>query len=493
MSGSCSRREFLGMGLKGMGAGLLAPRLPGVFSSTTGQATRRRHNVLFIAVDDLRPQLRCYGHEQMISPNIDRLAGGGTLFERTYCQVPICGASRASLLSGCRPDTTRIHYLKPKLDETMPDVLTLPQHFRNNGYTTVSLGKVYHVGDDDKKGWSQPPWHPKRSWPGYVTEEIEQLRTRLWEEGGKKKQRWEVLGPPVEAADVPDDVYADGTLTNRAIEELGRLRHGPFFLAVGFVKPHLAFACPKRYWDLYRRDEIDLADNPFRPGGAPDAALHNWGELRAYCGIPKEGPLPDDQALELIHGYYACTSFIDAQIGRLLDELERLGLRDNTVIVLWGDHGWNLGEHGLWCKHCNFETSLHSPLIASAPGVPAGQRVNALTEFVDIYPSLCEVCGLSVPDHLEGASFAPLMRQPDRPWKQAVFSQYGKGRSVKTPRYRYTEWKEEEGNVYARMLYDHQADPYENVNVAELPANAELVQRLTGMLAAGWREALPGA
>ncbi|MHC4657042.1 MAG: sulfatase/phosphatase domain-containing protein [Planctomycetota bacterium] len=233
---------------------------------------------------------------------------------------------------------------------------------------------------------------------------------------------------------------------------------------------------------LPTREKIDLADNPFRPKGAPDAALHNWGELRAYVGIPPKGSLSSDLARTLIHGYYACVSYTDAQIGRVLSELDRLGLRKNTIVVLWGDHGWNLGEHGLWCKHCNFETSLHSPLIVTAPGIKAGQKTNALTEYLDIYPSLCRLCDLSLPAHLQGKSFVPLMKKPNLPWKEAVFSRYYNGDSVKTDRYRYTEWHRKNGTRYARMLYDHKTDPHENVNISELPKNKALVKKLSKML-----------
>ncbi len=233
---------------------------------------------------------------------------------------------------------------------------------------------------------------------------------------------------------------------------------------------------------MYKPEEIDLADNPFRPKGAPDAALHNWGELRSYHGIPPKGPLSEELARKLVHGYYACVSCTDAQIGRVVAEIDRLGLRDNTVIVLWGDHGWNLGEHGLWCKHCNFETSLHSPLIVNAPGIAGGGKSNALTEYLDIYPSLCELCDLPKPNHLQGRSFVPLLKNPDLPWKKAVFSRYFKGDSVKTDRYRYTEWCDKDGDVYARMLYDHKVDSAENVNIAELPQNKRIVKKMSNML-----------
>ncbi|MHC4537386.1 MAG: sulfatase, partial [Planctomycetota bacterium] len=291
-------------------------------------------------------------------------------------------------------------------------------------------------------------------------------------------------GPAFESADVPDNAYFDGMIADKGISDLRRLKNmdKPFFLALGFFKPHLPFNAPKKYWDLYSKEQIDLADNPFRPKGAPDAALHNWGELRAYHGIPPKGPLSEDMARTLIHGYYACVSYTDAQIGRVLTELDRLGLRDNTTIVLWGDHGWNLGEHGLWCKHCNFETSLHSPLIVRAPNIKAGSRTNALTEYLDIYPSLCKLSNLPLPKHLQGKSFVPLLKNPNLPWKKAVFSRYFRGDSVKTDRYRYTQWRDRKNKVYARMLYDHSIDLVENVNIAERPENKQIVKKMSKMI-----------
>ncbi len=470
-----SRRDVL----KTLGLGAAPLVMPALEANSA--ASGKKPNVLFIAVDDLRPQLSCYGHKHTISPNLDRLATEGTLFERCYCQVPVCGASRASLLSGVRPTRQRYLSYSTKVDTDLPGVLTLPMHFRNNGYHTLSNGKIYHHLNDNAKGWSEKPWRPSLrpggSWRNYLLEE------------NKKKDTKTQRGPAYENADVPDSAYYDGRMTEKTIDDMRRLSKGdqPFFLAAGFMKPHLPFNAPKRYWDKYKRDEIDLADNPFRPKGAPDAAFHNWGELRAYSGIPPKGPLPDELARTLIHGYYACVSYTDALVGRLLDELGRLGLRENTIVILWGDHGWNLGEHGLWCKHCNFETSLHSPLFVSAPGFQKGTRTRALSEFVDIYPSLCELCDLPRPGHLQGTSFVPLMKEPERAWKKAAFSRYFNGDSIRTDRFRYTEWKRKNGDTYAQMLYDHQTDPAENINIVELPENQPLVERFSKMLAQGWR------
>ncbi len=466
-----TRRNFL----KAMGLGVATMALPRcVFAAKSSAAGDKRPNVLFIAVDDLRPQLGCYGHKQMLSPNIDRLGSDGVVFLRSYCQVPVCGASRASLMTGVRPTANRFLGYDTWAEKDLPGALSVAKHFRNNGYHTISNGKIFHHSNDCKDSWSENPWRPKSPWRNYLLEENKKLV--------RKNQRGK--GPAYEAADVPDNAYFDGMIADKAISDLRRLKDTdrPFFLALGFFKPHLPFNAPEKYWDLYKREEIDLADNPFRPKGAPDAALHNWGELRAYAGIPRKGPLPDDLARTLIHGYYACVSYTDAQIGKVLAELDHLGLRDNTIIVLWGDHGWNLGEHGLWCKHCNFETSLHSPLIVAAPGIKGGKKTNALTEYLDIYPSLCQLCNLPLPAHLQGKSFVPLMKNPNRPWKKAVFSRYYNGDSVKTDRYRYTEWRRKNGEVYARMLYDHNVDWVENVNISERPENKELVRKLSKML-----------
>jgi iduronate 2-sulfatase len=466
-----TRRDLL----KAMGSGAVAFGMPALlFAGQENRAGRKRPNVLFVAVDDLRPQLGCYGHEQMISPNIDRLSSDGVTFLRSYCQVPVCGASRASLLTGVRPTKNRFLGYDTWAEKDLPGALSIAKHFKLNGYHTISNGKVFHHKNDCRDGWSEGPWRPKGSWLNYLLEE----NKKLVDQGSNQR------GPAYEAADVADNAYFDGMIADKGISDLSRLKamDKPFFLALGFLKPHLPFNAPKKYWDMYKRQDIDLADNPFRPKGAPNAALHNWGELRAYHGIPAKGSLSDDLARTLIHGYYACVSYTDAQIGRVMAELERLRLRDNTVVILWGDHGWNLGEHGLWCKHCNFETSLHSPLIVRGPGIKAGVKTNALTEYLDIYPSLCELCDLPLPGHLQGRSFMPLLSNPNLPWKEAVFSRYIRGDSVKTDRYRYTEWRRKDGKIYARMLYDHSIDLVENVNISELPENKEVVSKLSNML-----------
>jgi arylsulfatase A-like enzyme len=438
-------------------------------------------NVLFIVVDDLRPQLACYGRRQMVTPNIDALAGRGVLFQRAYCQVPVCGASRASVLSGVRPARDRFVDFKTWLDEDLPGALTLPEHFRRHGYRTHAYGKVFHhLEDTAERSWSEPPWMPpcEGTWRNYLLPESRKL-----DEAEDRR------GPAYEKADVPDNAYRDGQIADRAISELERLGRGgePFFLAVGFVKPHLPFNAPSKYWDLYACDDVPLAENPYRPQDAPDEAIHNWGELRQYFDVPRRGPVSEEMAHKLVHGYYAATSYTDAQVGRVLGRLDALGLRESTVVVLWGDHGWQLGEHSLWCKHCNFDTSLNAPLIVSAPGIAGGRSSQAIAEFLDIYPTLCDLASLPMPDHLEGDSLVPVLEDPARDVKAAAFSRFQAGDSIRTGRHLYTEWTDDAGSVTARMLYDHDHDAGENVNISEREGSREVVDDLSRRLRAGTR------
>jgi arylsulfatase A-like enzyme len=402
----------------------------------------------------------------------------------------VCGASRASLLTGIRPTRDRFVNYSTWAEMDYPEAVTLPEYFKQQGYFTISNGKIFHHLKDCRESWNEDPWRPdydtsttQRNWRNYLKKENIII-------AGKNENK---AGPPFEKADVLDSAYYDGQIADKTISDLKRMNEldQPFFIATGFLKPHLPFNAPTKYWDLYKREDIDLADNPFRSKGAPDVAFHNWGELRAYHGITSTGSLSEEMAKTLVHGYYACVSYTDAQIGRILRSLDDLELQDNTIVVLWGDHGWNLGEHGLWCKHCNFETSLHSPLILSVPSFKNGNKIQALTEFVDIYPSLCELTGLPIPTKLEGTSFVPLMKDPDRKWKSAAFSRFKNGESIKTDRYRYTEYSDNQGKFIGRMLYDHQIDPGENINVSELPESDRLVQDLSTRLKQGWKTALP--
>jgi arylsulfatase A-like enzyme len=470
-------------------------------------AEAERLNVLFIASDDMRPELGCYGATQVHSPNLDRLAARGTTFLRAYCQQAVCSPSRSSLMTGLRPDTIRIWDLATHFRDNVPDVVTLAQQFKNHGYHTERLGKIYHTGHgnrDDKFSWSRSVNYPGA--PRYGPEGDAHLKRLMTEARAKgvdvKDNRFRPRGLPWESPDVADNELADGMIAENAIKLMNEVKDQPFFLAVGFLNPHLPFVAPKRYWDLYDPDSIRLADNPHAPKGVPEFAMTTWGELRKYYGMPDEGPLTDEQARSMIHGYYAAISYVDAQVGRLLDELDRLDLAGNTIVVFWGDHGWKLGEHGSWCKHTNFELDTHAPMLISSPSQKAaGSKTKALVEFVDIYPTLCDLAGLPIPDSLEGFSAAPLLDDPNRPWKTAAFSQYprsvGKkklmGYSMRTDQYRFTRWQLQNNpqKVEAVELYDHLEDPAENVNIAADPANAELVERLTQQYLEGWRGALP--
>ncbi|MFH1918875.1 MAG: sulfatase [Planctomycetota bacterium] len=486
--------------------------LTAVLSTLGHAAPQERLNVLFIAVDDLRPELGCYGRAHVKSPNIDKLAERGMVFTRAYCQQAVCGQSRASLLTGLRPDTIKGSGMGVHFRKFVPDVVTLPQNFKLHGYRSEAMGKIFHgafenayVGArmDDPPSWSVPTW---RAGPRYYyTPEGVAIARKVAPKQVKvpltDPDDWTehfVRGLATEAPEIADHVTYDGQVADHAVETLHRVQNEPFFLAVGFLKPHLPFIAPKKYWDLYDPAEIELAENPFPPKDVPPLAMTNFGELRYYYDIPKNGPVSDEQARRLIHGYYACVSYVDALIGRVLDELDRLGLKERTIVVLWGDHGWHLGDHGLWCKHTNFENATRVPLVVSTPGMKAaGKETDALVEFVDLYPTLGELASLPVPDSLEGTSFTPLLDDPGLAWKQAAFSQYPRGKamgySMRTDRYRFTRWQDrkEPDKVHGVELYAHQNDPEENVNLANRPEHADLVDELTVQLKAGWKAAKP--
>ncbi len=461
-------------------------------------------NVLFIAVDDLRPEIGCYGAAHMRTPNLDKLAADGVMFERAYCQVAVCNPSRNSVLSGLRPDTTTILANNKYLRPTLPDVVTLPQHFKNNGYTSLSLGKIFHHSEvepgDDPQSWSEPSWYHGVPYQHWFSKESSDFLKRL-KNLPKDQQPRLIRAQPYDAADESDDVYPDGQTALKAIETLQRLKTDgkPFFLGVGFVKPHLPFTCPEKYWDLYPEDTIHLPSNAAPAKDAPAPAFHDLYELRSYGGIPPKGDIDQATALKLIRAYRACVSYMDAQLGRVMAELDRLGLRENTIVVLWGDHGYHLGEQGLFTKMTNFEQCTRVPLIINTPGMKTrGQKSRALVELVDLYPTLADLAGLPVAESLEGTSFAPLLEKPDRPWKQAAFSEYlrrgpegYKGRSIRTNRWRYTEWRNPKGVDAGVELYDYETDPKETVNLAAKPENVSVVKELSAELKAGWKAALP--
>jgi arylsulfatase A-like enzyme len=462
-----------------------------VVTSVSEARAADKPNVLFVAVDDLRPQLACYGHPFMKTPHIDELAARGQLFERAYCMVPTCGASRAALMTGIRPARNRFVNYLTWAERDAPGTTTLNTHFKQHGYMTLSNGKVFHHPTDNAQGWSEPAWRPSSPYGGYQLAKNRELLQQLRQQKKRPSRPW-----PYEAADAADAEYPDAMIATKAIKDLQRLKQQdkPWFLAVGFLKPHLPFVCPQKYWDLYDESVVRIPDNYYVPKNAPPEAVHTFGELRAYTGVPGRGPVSDEMALKLIHGYYACVSFTDAQVGRVVNELDRLEMAENTIIVLWGDHGWQLGEHAAWCKHSCYETSLHAPLIVVAPmerDLQPGSRCAALTEYIDIYPSLCDLAGLPKPEHLEGRSFVPLLRDPKLPWKTTAIGRFVRGDSVRTDRYRYSEYTKDNGQLTGRMLYDHREDPGENVNISEAHENAAVVGTLAEQLHTGMGKPSP--
>jgi iduronate 2-sulfatase len=475
-------------------------------------------NVLFIAVDDLRPEGETFGPSPVRTPNVDALARRGTAFTRAYAQQALCSPSRTSLLTGRRPDSTHIYDLQTHFRATIPDVVTLPELFKRHGYHTEALGKIYHDGLDDPQSWSVPHRMPTVPWrEAYgkreTLEDVRRQRERLQAEGKplepvvlerdartgttlKLGAGPGVRGPSWEDPDVPDEALPDGELAMKAVEALRVIRDRPFFLAIGFAKPHLPFVAPKKYYDLYPLERIELAPNPSPPHDVPAIAMHNSAELRQYPDVPKTGPIAEDQARALRRGYFAATSYVDAQIGRVLAELDRLGLRERTIVVLWGDHGWHLGEHGLWNKHTNFEVATRTALVISVPWQKStNQRTSTLAELVDVYPTLCELAGLPLPEGLEGSSLVPLLDDPSRAVKRAAFSQYPRpqqkamGFTIRTEQHRYTEWQTEGGDVLGVELYDHQTDPQETVNLAGRASSRGVADQLKAQLRAGWRAA----
>jgi iduronate 2-sulfatase len=448
-------------------------------------------NVLLICVDDLKPLLGCYGDKTVQSPNIDRLAARGLLFERAYCNQAVCAPSRNALLTGLRPQSLGIYDLATNFRKAVPDAITLPQHFKNNGYRTEALGKIFHVGhgnSEDPTSWSVPHFPAKSI--GYALKENQAELTREGALFENKSPAKLPRGAAYEKADVPDNTYGDGKIADEAIKRLQAAKdkpNEPFFLAVGFLKPHLPFCAPKKYWDLYDRSSFKLADLKEPPKGAPVYAPQFGGELRNYKDIPAKGPLPDDLQRTLIHGYHACVSYMDAQLGRVLDELDKTGLAKNTIVVFWGDHGWHLGDHGMWCKHTNYEQAARIPFVVVAPGSKGGVKTAALVESVDVYPTLCELAGLPVVKGLDGASFASVLKDPATRTKDAIIHVYPRGdrvgRAIRTARHRLVEWKKPGAPADSAEyeLYDYDADPAETKNLAaEQP---RIVAELQTMLA----------
>ncbi|WP_258104181.1 sulfatase-like hydrolase/transferase [Marinoscillum sp. MHG1-6] len=479
-----------------------------------------QRNVLFIAVDDLKPLIGSYGDEIAITPNIDRLASMGVTFTNAHCQQAVCGPSRASLLTGLRPDLTEVWDLKTMIRDKNPNILTLPQHFRQQGYETVGMGKIYDPRsvdkDLDEASWSTPYIMPPVNDPTYGEpyfshyqssenkNQFDELRTR-GEAGGLSggelnKFMREGYKPSVEMLDIADEGYFDGMVAKTAVMQLQRLSKvdKPFLLCVGFKKPHLPFAAPKKYWDLYDREKLPLAEFQNHAANTIELPYHNSGELNSYTDIPDaygaNGLVKESKQRELIHGYYACVSYIDAQIGRVLDALEANGLKGKTSIVLWGDHGWHLGDHRLWNKHTNFEQATRVPLIFADPRYEKGVQNESPVEFVDIFPTLCELSGIPIPGNLQGKSLAPVISGQEKAVKEFAVSQYPRaghmGYALRNDRYRYVAWYKDgdisdEQNILFKELYDYKKDPQEKVNVVAL--NTALAEDLQAQLSAHLR------
>ncbi|MEP2689027.1 sulfatase [Maribacter dokdonensis] len=511
-------------------------------------------NILFIAIDDLRPELGAYGSEVAITPNMDALAAEGLLFNNAYCQEAICSPSRASVMTGARPETIKVIENFSYFRDLNPDIVTLPQHLQTAGYETVYTGKIFHPGyTDEELSWS------RKAYSGPKVEEMpERVRGYVLAENQEifRKNRAEVIakygenaprnglgkGPAYEFADAPDNSYEDGHNTELAIETMKEMAQNdkPFFLGLGFLKPHLEWIAPKKYWDMYEDVDLQLTDQHEGPVNGAAMGLHASFELRARADIPNYGDIEEEQAKNLKRAYLATVSYVDAQIGKMLKALEEEGLRDNTIIMLWSDHGWHLGDMGIWGKATNYEIATRVPLIVSTPNMPdavRGSKTNALVELVDMYPTLCELAGVSIPESVEGQSFKPLLTNPNMEWKTAAFTQFPSpalrewaanplskgmretsfgplleevedrikkqqgdkwnrdlfenrlmGYSMRTSQYRFTVWKDYTDTKAKPIffeLYDHKNDPTETVNIAN--ENPKIVEELLVQFNKGWQ------
>ena len=508
------------------------PVLTGIMmcSCSMQHADQEKPNILFIVVDDLRPDLGCYGNTIIKTPHIDNLAKRSVTFTKAFCQVGVCAPSRASMMTGLRPDSTRVWHLEDKFRKTIPDVLTIPQYLHKDGYYTVSMGKIFHNHMPDSISFDEPDLRPE----AYKTKDMigrdaesfyydEGLRKELdsvREERIKKNPKvyaggW-AYGRAVECSDAPDSAFYDGAQTILAIETLKRLKNGekPFFLALGLFRPHLPFVAPKKYWDMYNRDSIPMARNDYLPVNSPVMAVNPSSELKGcydleYVKHPSVFKLSADSARMLKHGYYACVSYVDACIGLLMKNMEELDLLRNTIVVITGDNGWKLGEHRAWGKHTNYMNDTRIPMIVYAPGMKSnGKQCSQLTEHVDLFPTLCQLAGITIPKYLQGSSLVPLLNDTEAKWKSAVFTQFhrkpnetpdGKrymGYSMITNNYHYIEWRywdyehKTAGSIAATELYNLVSDEEENMNISSMPENRELVNDLSNRLNKGWRYAL---
>ena len=462
----------------------LLPLLAVAFFAGTGSAAEKL-NVLFIVADDLRPELGCYGSPGL-SPNIDKLAKRGVLFKHAYCQQALCNPSRSSFLCGKRPDTLHQWANNPHFREKNPDVVTLPQWFKQNGYTTRDVGKIFHNWHTKEKG-DRPSWSADEFL--YYTnhgDDKPQVKGELPPNLALSIGRDYGMVPLCERRDVPDPAYYDGRIADEAVRVLGEIKDKPFFLAVGFWKPHAPFNAPKKYWDRYDPKKLPPLE-PAKPKDAPELAFHNSSEV---LGAPAKAIKPNaEQITEMRHGYFANINYMDEQVGKVLAALETHKLTDNTVIVFLADHGYHLGEHGLWAKTSCFELDARVPLIICPPkAANAGKTSTALVELLDVYPTLNELCGLPAVPKLEGTSLVPILNDPAKTVKPAAFTQHPRpayydrtekavpdamGYSIRTDKVRYTEWRDwQSGKLLAAELYDHTRDPAELTNAINNPPDA---------------------
>jgi iduronate 2-sulfatase len=461
-----------------------------------------RPNVLFIASDDMRPQLGCYGDTTVKSPNLDALAKRGMVFHHSYVQQALCSPSRISMLSGRYPATTGIFEIGRTLRTTMPDITTMPQHFKNHGYDTRSLGKMYHVGIDDDASWTVPAWHSKKprvspQTQAAVTKYVEDARAKGVEIPQKGKGNRNAVIPAFESVDCADDDLLDGDTAANAIVQMKEYAKNPgqtFFLAVGFAKPHVPWISPKKYWELYDPAKFQLAQNEYLPKGAPEFAATSGADFFWFKDVPQVSgeKLPEEYKRQCLHGYYAAISYVDAQVGRLLSALDETGLAKNTIIVFWSDHGYYMGEHTWWgAKHNNYEGATRNCLIIATPGQKtAGQSTEALAQSVDLAPTLTELCGLPAHSGFQGRSLKPVLDDPEAKVNDAAYSWYPKGgylgTTMRTDKWRYVEWTKP-GAETVRELYNQVVDPQNNLNVATNPEH----EKLTGTLGKRLREKFP--
>lgn len=478
-----------------------------VSSSVKTETSTKHKNILFIAIDDLKPLLSNYGETHMHTPNFDRLADMGMTFTNAHVQQAVCGPSRASVMTGTYPDKTKVWDLHTDFRDSAPELVSMPEYLIAQGYETSATGKIYHQGsvasEHDGKSWSVPYTRPDYfdsnfGQPSYSFYQNPVTKARLEEltvegrakglKGGKlRKYVFNELRPSTECIEAPDEAYAAGLYTIEGLKKIDQIhKMGKlFFVGVGYQKPHLPFVAPKKYWDLYDRDNIELSKFQELSEGTPEFAYHSFGELRAYSDIPNELRVGDliseDKQRELIHGYMACISYIDAQIGKLLDGLEERGILDETLIVLWGDHGYHLGDHTIWNKHSNFEQATHIPFMFAGPGVAKNQVSNHPVDLVDLFPTIFDLAGVPNHNQVDGISLKPLLddnknTSVDKDYAISQYPRHGKrmGYALRTERYRYTEWHNNgyksfnpynSENIEARELYDYEKDPLEKRNL----------------------------